>query len=261
MSFHSDMCMISLSIAPFLVLLLIVWLPPYCCSMLSLWSRSRGGFPCSCQCMKQEPRGQGASLKDFRPLFSLFGCLNNSKHWRYCFVNTPVIVPHISLPWFVQSTDIGVYPQSPGAVERNSSLETLQSVTRWDAGTDAEMLRSWTGLGDGIPSVFLFLSELNVHFAPNSARSCLHSPAVTDKIKFSCCQVVFAWGHLINDGSDRASQAKTKTSQVVMTDITHPLLFMIMQYSVTTYVVLLFVCFSTILKFLHFFAWSLLIHP
>lgn len=140
------------------------------------------------QYMKKEevPRGQGASLKDFHPLFSLFRCLNNNKHCCYRFLNMPLIVPHISLPGFVLSNDIGVYPQSPGAVERNSSLETLQSVTRWDAGTDAEMLRSWTGLGDGIHSS-AFCTKLCTYLSPQSSSGwknqiqlsgcvCLRSP-------------------------------------------------------------------------------------
>lgn len=53
------------------------------------------------------------------------------------------------------------------------------------------MLKSWTGLGDVIPSFFLLLSELNVHFAPNSAHIRLNSPLVTGKNKSSCCQVAF----------------------------------------------------------------------
>lgn len=125
MSFQSDLCMISFSIPFFFFLLLIVWLPPYCCNMLPLWSRSRGGVPCGCQFMKQEvPRGQGASFKDFHLLFSLYRCLNNNKHSCCCVVNMLVILPYMSLPGFVLSTDV-VYPQSPGAVERNSAVNHL----------------------------------------------------------------------------------------------------------------------------------------
>lgn len=170
-SFQSDPCMISFSIPSllfFFFLLLIVWLPPYCCNMLPLWSRSRGGFPCSYKFMKQEevPRGQGAGLKHFHPLFSLFRCSNNNKHWCCCEVNMPVIVPYISLPGFLLSTGV-VYPQCPGAVERKSSLETLQSVSCWDA----EML----------------------HFAPMSAHICLHSPVMTNSVVVRLCLSEVTW--------------------------------------------------------------------
>lgn len=153
MSFQSDLCMISFSIPFFFFLLLIVWLPPYCCNMLPLWSRSRGGVPCGCQFMKQEEvlRGQGASFKDFHLLFSLYRCLNNNKHWCCCVVN--MLVFFLTFLFQDLFCPLILFTHNPQVPWRG----TLRSITCWDA----EML----------------------HFAPMFAHICLHSPATTERKK------------------------------------------------------------------------------
>lgn len=105
--------------------------------------------------------------------------------------------------------------------ERKSRLETFQSSTR----QDAEILRSWTNLGDVILHVF---PETNVHktlhhLSPQSSGDwqkqiqllsscvCLRSPDKWQQrqSQVSCCPNV----------------------KVTLTDTTHPVLFRILQYS------------------------------
>lgn len=185
------------------VLLLVVWLPPYCCNMLPLWFRPREGFPRSYQFMKQEevPRGQGATLKYFHPLFLLLRCLNNNKDWCYCLVNMLVIVPHISPPGAGPAR--WCPPTSPPARccgQKFQPWTYAVSHPLRGAGTGAEKPRFWIGLRDASPFFCLFFTELN--FATN--RVYIYSQSSSEwKNKFSCFQFVFAWGHLINDGSDR----------------------------------------------------------
>lgn len=140
-----------------------------------------------------------------------------------------------------------VFTQNPQVLWKE--IPALKLCSQWPIETAARMQKCW-GLGlvwGGRDSVFFSFS-----FWTESAfctKLCTYlSPQSGWKTKFRCCQLVFVWGHLIND-IERS--AVVKNVAVVLTGITHPLLFMIMQYS-TTYLCCLFVFFTFHIKIFAF---------